>query len=126
MMRMMRFELFGLLMILATTAGRATAAPAALEPLIQKHCAECHDAETQKGDLDLTGLKFDLADAKTFAKWVTVYDRVNSGEMPPKKKARPAAGELAGFEKSLSGSLTAADDQRAAHDGRATQRRANP
>jgi mono/diheme cytochrome c family protein len=125
MMRMMRSELIGLLILLATAAGYATAAPAALEPFLQKHCAECHDAETQKGDLDLTALKFDLADQKTFAKWVTVYDRVNSGEMPPKKKTRPAAGELAGFEKALSGSLTAADDERAARDGRATQRRLN-
>ena len=33
----------------------------------------------------------------TFARWVKVYDRVSSGEMPPPKQSRPPKEELAGF-----------------------------
>ena len=65
-----------------------------LSPFLQKHCVECHDADTKKGDLDLTALKFDFSNSTNFSKWVTVHDRVASGEMPPKKKARPDAKEL--------------------------------
>ena len=38
-----------------------------------------------------SSLKFDLTDATNFTTWVTVHDKVTAGEMPPKKKARPAA-----------------------------------
>src|SRR5258708_27459835 len=45
--------------------------------------------------------------------------------MPPKKKPRPAAGELRRFTNSLSSALLAADLKRVAIEGRATQRRLN-
>ena len=38
-----------------------------VQPFVEKHCAECHDAETKKGGLDLTRLKFDLANSTNFA-----------------------------------------------------------
>ena len=62
----------------------------------EKHCIDCHDADTHKGNLDLTALKPDFADAGTFARWVKVYDRIESGEMPPKKKPRPPPTESEG------------------------------
>ena len=55
------------------------------------HCYDCHDADTHKGNLDLTALKQDFADSENFARWVKVHDRIESGEMPPKKKPRPPA-----------------------------------
>ena len=51
-----------------------------------KNCRKCHDADVQKGGLDLTGLAFD-AKPETVARWVQVLDRVQAGEMPPKKAA---------------------------------------
>jgi hypothetical protein len=92
---------------------------------LQSHCFECHDAEVKKGGLDLTALKFDLPNPTNFSKWVLVHDRVSNGEMPPKKKARPEATELAAFVQSLSSSLVAAEQARTAREGRATQRRLN-
>ena len=64
-------------------------AHAAIPPLLDKHCVECHDAETKKGDFDLTALKSDLTQPQVFAQWVKVYDQIASGEMPPVKKPRP-------------------------------------
>mgnify|MGYP006920604220 CR=1 FL=1 len=49
-------------------------AHAAIPPLLDKHCVECHDAETKKGDFDLTALKSDLTQPQVFAQWVKVYD----------------------------------------------------
>ncbi|NDD38710.1 MAG: hypothetical protein EB082_09930, partial [Verrucomicrobia bacterium] len=54
-----------------------------------KHCTECHDKDTKKGNLDLAALKADFADTENFARWVKVHDRIAAGEMPPKKAARP-------------------------------------
>ena len=92
---------------------------------LEQHCIECHDAETRKGGLDLTSLKFYLDDAKAFELWVKVHDRVSDGEMPPKKKTRPPAQELAEFTKALSSALVSEEQARIAKEGRATQRRLN-
>jgi hypothetical protein len=32
-------------------------------PQIEQSCLDCHDAETKKGGLDFTALKFDLSDS---------------------------------------------------------------
>ncbi len=79
----------------------------------------------KKGGLDLTALKFDPANSTNFSRWVLVHDRVNNGEMPPKNKARPEPAEAEAFIKSLASSLIAAEQARAAKEGRATQRRLN-
>src|SRR5882724_3734552 len=97
--------------------------PRASRLFVEQYCVECHDADTKKGGLDLTALKFDPANSTNFSKWVLVHDRVNKGEMPPKKKPRPEAAELAFFVRSLASALTEAEEARAAKEGRATQRR---
>ena len=99
--------------------------PRATRLFVEKHCVECHDADTRKGGLDLTALKFDPANSTNFSRWVLVHDRVNKGEMPPKKKPRPEAAELASFVRSLCSSLVSAEQARMAKEGRATRRRLN-
>ena len=106
-------------------ASGAEAPPRAAAAFIEKHCADCHDGEVKKGGLDLTALKFEPRDPKNFAAWVQVLDRVADGEMPPKKKARPAPAELADFAQALSQPLISAEQERIAREGRATQRRLN-
>lgn len=119
------FWLLAALVVLAGLARRGEAAAGGAGRFIAKNCEECHDSETKKGGLDLTGLKYDLDDGANFATWATVYDKVSAGEMPPQKKARPAAGELRSFTNSLNSALLAADRARVAMEGRATERRLN-
>jgi len=119
-----------ILVLIAAACGFFTAANLGraatdLQPFLQKHCLECHDAEMKKGGLDLSALKFELANPTNFSKWVTAYDRVNDGEMPPKKKAQPEAVERDGFLQALSASLASTDQARSAKEGRATRRRLN-
>ena len=67
----------------------------------------------------------ELTNHQNFARWVKIYDRAASGEMPPKKKPRPAASDLAAFTNSLAAILLKTDRERIDAEGRATQRRLN-
>jgi len=90
-----------------------------------RHCSSCHNDVDKEGGLDLTNLKFEPNNAANFLAWVHVHDRVQSGDMPPKDKRRPEAGELEPFIKGVAASLTQYDRENAARNGRATQRRLN-
>jgi len=127
MRRLIESNFFAQLGLLLVAAGPVLAddLPPASKHFVEKHCVECHDADTKKGGLDLTGLKFDPANSTNFSKWVLVHDRVSKGEMPPKKKARPEATELEAFTKSLSSALVSVERARMAREGRATRRRLN-
>ena len=106
---------------------RLSAAPAPVPgaAFIDQHCASCHDDVEKKGNLDLTALALKPSDPKNFALWVKVHDRVSAGEMPPKKKARPPAGEVEKFVGTLSATLLAAERETFGREGRATRRRLN-
>ncbi len=106
-----------------TTACAAFAAEVPTAKFFTQHCTECHDKDTKKGNLDLTALKPDLADAENFARWVKVHDRIESGEMPPKKKARPPAKDTTAVVKALRESLLKAEQAKLAGAGRTGLRR---
>jgi len=95
------------------------------KPFVEKHCADCHDGVTKEANLDLTTLQFDPEDKANFATWVKVHDRVQAGEMPPKKKARPEPVALDAFVKDMGAILTTSEQAITARDGRAIQRRLN-
>jgi hypothetical protein len=107
------------------SSGGAARVPPSTQAFIEAHCASCHDDVEKKGGLDLTALGLRPEDPKNFAAWVKVHDRVRAGEMPPRKKARPAAGEIESFVTTLAGPLRAAEEAAEAGQGRATQRRLN-
>ena len=79
---------------------------------LESHCYDCHDADSHKGNLDLTALKQDFSDPEIFARWVKVHDRIENGEMPPKKKPRPAAEERDAVTAWLNQSLLKAEHSR--------------
>ena len=101
------------------------AKPEALHSFLENHCFDCHDQKMQKGILDLESLDFELGNSASYDAWVLVHDKVQNGEMPPKKKRRPKQDELATFFSSLSPVLTQAAQNRVAKFGRATVRRLN-
>ena len=100
-------------------------APARYAHFLENHCLDCHDDDTQKGELNLAALDYDLDSPPTFRNWVTVLDRVKAGEMPPKKKRQPDSAEKATFLAGLSGDLIARDRQRHTAQGRVVFRRLN-
>ena len=76
------------LCVLALPAMDVLAFEAAVSPLVDASCIECHDRDTETA-LNFEELAFNLDDPATFRKWEKVFDLVDSGEMPPKKKSRP-------------------------------------
>jgi hypothetical protein len=97
---------------------------AATLPGIEKTCFECHDKETAKGDVDLSALPFDTKDSSNRERWAHVYDVIVKGEMPPKKKAFPAA-ERQKLASEIAGPLLAADEADVKANGRGPRRRLN-
>jgi hypothetical protein len=97
----------------------ASAAPPAYQAFLERHCLECHDADAAKGDLDLTRLSTDGSNASDHRRWVRVFDRVTSGEMPPAKQPRPKQVEKNEFLAALGQDLTL---QHAKHKGTVLRR----
>jgi hypothetical protein len=85
---------------------------------LEQHCYDCHDAETKKGDLDLTALSFDAQHVDLLVK---VHDAVERGEMPPKKKKQPAEAERVAFVSEMDAKLMAL--AKAGDQGRIRMRR---
>jgi hypothetical protein len=87
----------------------------------EAHCTSCHDASLKKGGLDLTALKNDLANPENFARWLKIHNRIESGEMPPRKK--PPAAEKAAALKALHDLLVKAEATKRAGEVRTGVRR---
>jgi mono/diheme cytochrome c family protein len=101
------------------------------DPLTEKsiqffdnYCGECH-YEDANGGLDLSVLTFDPNNRDNLATWVRMIDRVAAGEMPPKKKERPAAADIETFTHAVASSVTAFEKDVTTREGRAIQRRLN-
>jgi len=110
--------------LLGSAFSTLNAADSGRTTFLQTYCAECHDAETKKGNLDLGALSADLAVNDNFSRWVKMHDRIEAGEMPPKKsKTRPTPAESAGFIAGLKKDLLAADTKRLVGSPRTSLRR---
>jgi mono/diheme cytochrome c family protein len=90
-----------------------------------RYCSDCHYPDSQSGGLDVSELTFDPDNKDNLATWIRVLDRVTAGEMPPKKKPRPAPADLAAFSQTVASTVTAFEKEVTTRDGRAIQRRLN-
>ena len=106
-------------------SGQAAAFEDAVRPLIENHCITCHGPEVQKAKLRLDDLQPDLQDERIMATWVKVYDKLVTGEMPPKKRERPAQDELQPATMWLKKELHAASLEHQQKTGRVLIRRLN-
>jgi mono/diheme cytochrome c family protein len=92
----MRLKSFLLPLALLTTHGVLAAPSAALDPKVQayfeQHCLKCHDAEVQKGDFRIDNLSPKVGFENT-PQWLEIMERINSGEMPPKKEKRRSTAD---------------------------------
>ena len=103
--------------------GEPAASP--VRRFVTKHCTTCHGKETQEAKLRLDTLNESLTNPKNFAKWVTIYDRVSKGEMPPKEADQPKPTDRREFLKELGSRLKTADLRRQKTQGRTPLRRLN-
>src|SRR5947209_8258089 len=66
-----------------------------IHPLITTYCANCHNPDKQKGDLDLTQFTTPAKAAAAKDTWSSIAERLDSGEMPPPKSKQPSEAERA-------------------------------
>ena len=60
-----------------------------------RYCSDCHGSETAEAAFSLAALPYEFADVEQFRRWVKVYDRLSSGEMPPPGAEQPPAADRA-------------------------------
>jgi mono/diheme cytochrome c family protein len=109
----------------ATSAAAAQEDAGVLGRFLKAHCVECHGEEVHKRNLRLDTLPRDFAKPETFAEWVRIHDKIESGEMPPAKRERPPKEESAAVLQSLAKDLRRAELARRQTEGRAAFRRLN-
>ena len=61
--------------------------------LIKNFCLDCHDGETQKGEINLKAALDSEPLVKNLDLWKTVINRIENGDMPPKKNDQPSYSE---------------------------------
>ncbi|MEZ5362049.1 MAG: DUF1592 domain-containing protein [Bryobacterales bacterium] len=94
-----------------------------LEPFLEQNCAACHSSQAKMGGLDLQTLPLDAKNVTDWDRWARVWERVDSGEMPPKELPRPQADAKAAFLESLDRSLSELAQARRSEVGRTLGRR---
>ncbi len=122
-----------LALLTATAAGRSSetspASAAAFEttvqPFLENHCYDCHDARRHKADLNLE--KFQTVDdvAANADTWDEVLFKLRTGEMPPEDEIRPDPGDLARVTGWIADRIEEADARAVPDPGRITVRRLN-
>ena len=71
----------------------ATPIPEKPFALIEKYCLDCHDSDTEKGDINLDVESIDWTSAESQHLWERVLKAMDEGMMPPAKKKQPTAAE---------------------------------
>ncbi len=83
----------------------------AARKFMDQRCAECHDADVQKGNLRVDQLSVAKPDRDQLNRLVLLFDRVLKEEMPPKKADQPQTAERAAFLDELRTSLMEAESK---------------
>jgi mono/diheme cytochrome c family protein len=108
--------LFGLALVgPAHAASSSASAPGmddVVKPFFTEHCISCHGEKKQKGDLRVDTLTVDLNSPKVMGQWMEILGRVTSGEMPPEKRPRPRADDIARVSEWIANRLRDADAAR--------------
>lgn len=76
------------------------------ETFLESYCLDCHDADTEKGEINLEFSNIDWSDKDTLFHWERVLNALESGEMPPKKKRQPKINERKEMIRWIDDSLT--------------------
>jgi cytochrome c553 len=104
-------------------AERAKAYAERIHPLLVKTCGKCHGKEPKDNDLDITSLataKAIFAQPKVLAE---IAERLNEGDMPPKKASQPSKAEREQLLGWVAAALDAEAASRAGDPGPVTLRR---
>lgn len=112
-----------------TQKAQTTQTHGAFEPVIQSffatHCYDCHNAQTNAGNLNLEAQRTAAGVLQQREQWEQVLRKIRSGEMPPKGMPRPQEAEIQAVTQWLEKLFEQADQQAKPDPGRVTARRLN-
>ena len=113
---------FPLLLLVASLgfAGAGAGVVRGAEPFevfLENYCLRCHGAENEKGDLRIDQLSRNFQSGVDSHHWAEALDKLNSGEMPPRKAPQPTQAEIFAFVTNLDARLK---------EGRAARMAARP
>jgi len=61
--------------------------------IISKNCLECHDSDSEKGDVNLDHTSIDWSNIEDMDTWLRALDAIDEGLMPPPDKQQPSKEE---------------------------------
>ncbi len=96
-----------------------------VKPFLQKHCVGCHDDQDTQAGFRIDTLGTDFLAGKTADQWKEVYDKLGLGKMPPARKPRPDAREVAEVMDWIVRELRLAEKRAKRSSGRIPTRRLN-
>ena len=70
---------------------RETDLETTVRAFVEEHCFACHGETKPKADLTLRGVGSDFTDLAVADVWQAVHEKLELGEMPPKKRPQPEA-----------------------------------
>ena len=96
-----------------------------VQPLLKQFCADCHNADKHKGDLDLMPLieKANLGEHREA--WEKIAEALENGDMPPEKKPQPEKAQREMLLQFIDGQLSTVDCKLERNPGKVTIRRLN-
>jgi mono/diheme cytochrome c family protein len=94
-------------------------------PFLAQHCQGCHTGERPKGKFRLEALTGNFNDKANRERWLAVSEKITSGAMPPKTKARPPEKEVRSLTAWIRERVERAEVARHATQGRVPIRRLN-
>ncbi len=97
--------------------------PSTVQRFISDNCLKCHDHDSKKGDFRIDNISPNAGHEDT-PKWIEIMERINSGEMPPKKeKTQPSPSEKAAFVEWIAARLKDGESARMAKRDRVSLHR---
>jgi len=94
-------------------------------PFLKQHCWKCHDANTAKAGFQVDALGTDFLAGKAADHWREIVNKINLGEMPPKKQPRPDPREAFAVVEWVNQELRQAEKRAQSTGGRVPMRRLN-
>ncbi|MEO0414651.1 MAG: DUF1592 domain-containing protein, partial [Verrucomicrobiota bacterium] len=96
-----------------------------IEPFLMDYCIDCHDSDTEKGQVNFDFIDWEIANNDSAQRWQDILDVLNGGEMPPEKKPQPSDDEMAAALDTLTGVILQARQKLTDHGGEIKMRRLN-
>ncbi|MEM1442382.1 MAG: DUF1587 domain-containing protein, partial [Verrucomicrobiota bacterium] len=83
-----------LLTCVITTFAQVSELPEHFDTFLVTYCLDCHDKQSEKGDINLDFLEIDWTEPQAAVLWGKAWNMIESGDMPPENKKQPSEEEV--------------------------------